>query len=104
MPSLITSLPATIRILLVFILILFVIKRKWALGNAFMLGAGSLGLAFGMGPWRILQTFLTSALLPKSLSLAVMVSLILVLSFSLEKSGQMERLLEAYQGLVRGPN
>ena len=103
MPSLITSLPATIRILLVFILILFVIKRKWALGNAFMLGAGSLGLAFDMDPLRILQSFLTSALLPKSLSLAVMVSLILVLSFSLEKSGQMERLLEAYQGLVRWP-
>ena len=103
MPPLITNLPATLRILLAFILILFVIKRKWALGHAFMLGAVSLGLVFGMDPLRILQSFLKSVLLTKTISLTVVISLILVLSHSLEKSGQMERLLAAYQGLVRWP-
>ena len=103
MTSLFVNLPAALRILLVFILILFVLKRKWTLGNAFMLGAVCLGLIFGMDPVRILKSCLISALLPKTLSLTVVVSLILVLSHSLEKTGQMERLLEAYQGLVRWP-
>jgi len=103
MSSLLATLPATIRILLVFILILLVIKRKWALGHAFILGAVSLGLIFGMDPLRILKSSLASALHPKTLSLTVVVSLILVLSHSLEKTGQMERLLQAYQGLVRWP-
>ena len=103
MMPLLESSPAMLRILLVFILILFVIKRKWALGHAFVLGALSLGLVFGMGPLSIARSFLASALLPKTLSLTIVVSLILVLSHSLEKTGQMGRLLEAYQGLVRWP-
>jgi integral membrane protein (TIGR00529 family) len=103
MPPFIETLPATLRILLVFVLILFVIKRNWDLGHAFLMGAVSLGLIFGMGPLSIARSSLASALLPKTLSLTVVVSLILVLSHSLERTGQMGRLLEAYQGLVRWP-
>lgn len=103
MIPLIDTLPAIVRILLVFVLILFVIKRKWALGHAFMLGAVSLGLVFGMPPGSLAVSAWRAALLPRTLGLIAVVSLILVLSHSLEKSGQMARLLGAYQGMVRWP-
>ena len=103
MNSLIDTLPAMLRILLVFILILLVIKRRWDLGHAFVLGALSLGVVFAMAPLSIASSALASMLHPKTLSLTVVVSLILVLSHSLEKTGQMARMLEAYKGLVRWP-
>jgi len=103
MPLLLESIPAIFRILLVFILILFAMKRKWPLGHAFALGALSLGLIFAMGPLAIARSTLSSILLPKTLSLTIVVSLILVLSHSLEKTGQMRRLLETYKGLVHLP-
>ena len=103
MSSLLDTLPAIIRILMVFVLILLVIKRKWDLGHAFVLGALSLGILFAMGPLSIAASALGSMLHPKTLSLTIVVSLILVLSHSLEKTGQMARMLEAYKGLVRWP-
>jgi integral membrane protein (TIGR00529 family) len=103
MSSLLDTLPAIIRILMVFILILLVIKRKWDLGHAFVLGALSLGILFAMGPLSIAASAFASMLHPKTLSLTIVVSLILVLSHSLEKTGQMARMLEAYKGLVHWP-
>lgn len=103
MSSLLDSLPAIIRILMVFVLILLVIKRKWDLGHAFVLGALSLGILFAMGPLAIAASAFASMLHPKTLSLTIVVSLILVLSHSLEKTGQMARMLEAYKGLVHWP-
>lgn len=103
MIPLVETLPAMLRILLVFALILLVIKRKWALGHAFVLGAVSLGLVFGMTPGPMARSVLTATLDPRTLSLTIIVSLILVLSHSLEKTGQMGRLLDAYKGMVRWP-
>lgn len=97
-------LPAVVRILLVFTLILVLIKRRWSLGNAFLIGSVTLGLIFGMDPIAIIKAIFMALAAPKTLSLAVVVSLILVLSHSLEKSGQMARLLESYKGLVRRPH
>ncbi|MDJ0988723.1 MAG: DUF401 family protein [Desulfobacterales bacterium] len=97
------TIPAVIRILFVFSLILFLIKRRWSLGNAFLAGSVALGLIFGMSPPAIIKAVTRALLDPKTMSLAVVVSLILVLSHSLEKSGQMGRLLENYKGLVRRP-
>ncbi|MDJ0810222.1 MAG: DUF401 family protein [Desulfobacterales bacterium] len=103
MLGMLDNIPAVVRILLVFALILFLMKRRWSLGNAFVTGSVSLGLIFGMPPLPIVKAVIMSLLEPKTLSLAAVVSLILVLSHSLEKSGQMGRLLENYKGLVRRP-
>jgi hypothetical protein len=103
MIAMLAALPAMFRILLVFVLILFVIKRKWDLGHAFVLGAVSMGFLFQMNPMAIAGSALGSVLHAKTLSLTIVVGLILVLSHSLEKSGQMARLLAAYQGLIRWP-
>jgi len=97
------NIPAIVRILIIFVLILLAIKRKWMLGNAFLCGALGLGLFFTMGPMAIGRSFLVAMLYPKTLSLTIIVGLILVLSHSLERSGQMARLLESFRGLLRWP-
>jgi integral membrane protein (TIGR00529 family) len=98
-----TDIPAIVRILIIFVLILLAIKRKWMLGNAFLGGALGLGLFFAMKPMVIGRSFMEAILNPKTLSLTIIVGLILVLSHSLERSGQMGRLLESFRGLLRWP-
>lgn len=98
-----TEIPAIVRILIIFVFILLAIKRKWMLGNAFLGGALGLGVLFTMGPPAIGRSFLTAISHPKTLSLTVIVGLILVLSHSLERSGQMARLLDSFRGLIRWP-
>ena len=95
--------PAIVRVGIVFVFILLAIKRKWMLGNAFLCGALGLGVLFLMGPLAISRSFLASMVHPKTLCLTIIVGLILVLSHSLERSGQMARLLESFRGLVRWP-
>jgi integral membrane protein (TIGR00529 family) len=99
--SILSSMPALIRILIVFAVILVSIHRKLALGHCFSLGAITLGLLFGLNPVEILRSAVIALSQPKTLSLAAVVSLILVLSLSMEAAGQMQRLLDRFQGLVR---
>jgi uncharacterized protein len=96
-----STIPAFFRILFVFAVIIFSIRRKLALGHCFSLGAVSLGILFGMTPLAILKSAILALSDPKTLSLAAVVSLILILSHSLETVGQMQRLLDRFQGLIR---
>ena len=95
--------PAVIRLAFAFVFILICIRKKLSLGHAFLLGAIALGIMFNLGPLDIAQGALSSVLYPKTLSLAVIVSLILVLSDSMEASGQMKRLLCSFRGLIVAP-
>ena len=99
----IDAIPAIVRIMVVFVLVLLAIKRNWSLGNAFLAGSIGLGIIFGMGPLAIIRSVGGALAQPKTMSLAVVVSLILVLSHTLEKSGQMARLLDGFKGLIRKP-
>jgi len=98
-----SALPAILRIFFAFLIILFAIQKKWSLGSAFLIGAILLGLLFGMAPLAILQSLAHSLTDAKTVSLGIIVSLILVLSHSMEKAGQMQRLLDRFQGLVVTP-
>jgi len=97
------SIPAVIRILIIFILILLAIKRKWLMGNAFLGGSMILGVVFAMSPPAIGRSLMMALVHPKTLCLSVVVALILVLSHSLERSGQMAALLNSFKGLIRRP-
>lgn len=99
----ISAVPAVVRIGLVFVMILPAIRRGWSLGTVFTAGAAGLGLMFGMGPIAIARSAAAALIHPKTVSLAVVVSLILIFSHALEKTGQMKRLLERFRGLVRRP-
>ncbi len=97
------ELPAFVRVLIVFCIILIAIRKKIALGNSFLLGSIILGLFFGLRPLPMAKTMFQSIVDPKTLSLAIIVSLILILSNSLEKAGQMQRLLQNFKGLIKNP-
>jgi integral membrane protein (TIGR00529 family) len=101
--SFILNIPAIVRILIVFVFILFAIRKKLSLGNAFILGAFLIGVLFGLKPSSMVDAVIASIIMPKTLSLAAVVTLILVLSSSLELGGQMERLLVNFRGLVSNP-
>ncbi|MDY6909958.1 MAG: DUF401 family protein [Thermodesulfobacteriota bacterium] len=97
------SVPAIVRVLVVFVVILIAIRRRFSLGNAFVSGAVLLGLLFGMNLKGIALSTLSSLVEAKTMSLSGVVCLILVLSHSLEAAGQMERLLARFQGLIHRP-
>ena len=97
------SIPAVIRVCLVFAVILFAIRKKLSLGNAFLLGALLLSLLFTMPALNLLAATGKAVIYPKTLSLALIVSLILILSNSMEQTGQMQRMLEAFKGLIANP-
>ncbi len=97
------GLPAIVKVLLVFGVVLLLIKRRWSLGNAFLAGAAGLGLIFDMTPAAILRSAVAALLNASAVSLGIVVALILIFSHTLEKSGQMARLLENFKGLIRWP-
>ena len=97
------AIPAVVRILMVFVLLLLAIKRRWLLGNAFLSGSLVLGMLFTMSPAAIGRSVVMALIHPKTLCLSIVVGLILVLSHSLERSGQMARLLNSFKGLIRRP-
>ncbi|MBE9546692.1 MAG: DUF401 family protein [Proteobacteria bacterium] len=101
--SIILNIPAIVRISIVFVFVLVLIRKRISLGNAFILGAILTGTLFGLKPAAMLISMAGSVVMPKTLSLAVMVTLILVLSSSLELGGHMERLLNNFRGLVVNP-
>jgi integral membrane protein (TIGR00529 family) len=101
--SVILNIPAILRILIVFIFVLLAIRKKISLGNAFILGALLIGVLFGLKPSSMVDAVITSIIMPKTLALSAVVTLILVLSSSLELGGQMERLLGNFRGLVSNP-
>ncbi|MCD6487013.1 MAG: DUF401 family protein [Syntrophobacterales bacterium] len=101
--SIILNIPAIVRILIVFVLVLIAIRKNVSLGNAFFLGAILTGVLFGLTPDSMLRSAAASIVMPKTLALAVVVTLILVLSSSMELGGHMERLLDNFRGLVINP-
>jgi len=99
----ILTLPAIVRVAFVFTVILILIRRKVSLGTSFLIGTIILGFGFGLRPGTIGISLLATLTDGKTLSLAAIVSLILVLSSSMEEAGQMERLLATFQGLISRP-
>ena len=97
------QIPAIVKILLVFIVILIAIRKKISLGTSLFGGSFILGLIFGMPPLSIIETAFFSLIHSKTIALSLVVLLILVLSHSMEIVGQMRRLLDSFQGMSRDP-
>ena len=101
--TLLEHIPAIIKMVIIFFLVLFCIRKKLSLGNAFLLGSLFLSILFGLKPQATITSIFASVTDPKTLSIAAVVSLILVLSSSMELAGQMQRMLKNFQGLVSSP-
>lgn len=103
MMTLLSAIPALVRIAIVFAVIIFAIRKKISLANAFMAGALLLALFFALPVTKTLAAFLECFTDPKTISLCLIVALILMLSSSLEQCGQMKRMLENFRGLIKHP-
>ena len=101
--SIFEYIPAIIRVIMVFILVLICIRKKLYLGHAFLVGAASLSILFGLKPQAVAGSAVSSIVDSRTLSIAIIVSLILILSNGMELAGQMQRLLGRFEGLVSSP-
>jgi integral membrane protein (TIGR00529 family) len=97
------NIPAIFRMIMIFLLLLICIRKKLSLGNAFLLGTLVLSLLFGLKPQATLKSIFVSITDIKTLSIVVVVSLIMILSNSMELAGQMRRMLKNFQGLISSP-
>jgi integral membrane protein (TIGR00529 family) len=95
--------PALIRILMAFICVILFIRKNISLGNAFLAGSIILSFLFGLSPSAMIKSMGASIIYPKTLSLAVIVTLILILSNSMETAGRMKLMLNKFQGLITNP-
>jgi len=92
-----------IKLALVFVLIIVLIRRKISLGTSLTTGAVVMGLWFRLSPLEILVSLFSALTSPETVILFLVVTLILILSHSLEKTGQMKRLLASFAGISRNP-
>ena len=97
------QIPALLRLAIVFALVLIAIRKHLSLGNSFLLGSVVLGILFGHRLGAIFESMVRSVIDPKTIFLAIIVGLILILSSSMEKAGQMKRLLNNFRGLIANP-
>jgi integral membrane protein (TIGR00529 family) len=98
--SIFQHIPAIIRVIMVFILVLICIRKRLYLGHAFLLGAASLSILFGLKPQAVVGSMAASIIDSKTLSIAIIVSLILILSNSMELVGALIGLLPMPGGAI----
>lgn len=92
-----------LKLLIVFTIIVLLIRKQLSLGNTFMIGSISLSILFGLSPLNMLKSMGRSISDLKTISLAIIVSLILILSHSMERCGQMKRMLDNFRGMISNP-
>ena len=64
----IDAIPAVVRIMMIFVLILLAIKRNWSQGSAFIAGSTALGLIFGLSLPAVARSAGVALLHPKTLT------------------------------------
>jgi uncharacterized protein len=98
-----SQIPALLRVAVVFAIVLIGIRKKLSLGTALLIGSLAMSLMFSFGPRQTIQSMLSSTFDLRTVTIAMIVGLILILSSSMEKAGQMQRLLKSFRGLVSNP-
>ncbi len=97
------AIPALVKTAIIFAIIILAIRKNISLANAFMAGALLLAIFFSLSFKDTAAAFFNCLSDPKTITLCLIVALILILSSSLEESGQLKRLLANFRGLVKNP-
>lgn len=98
-----THIPSVIRIFVVFVVILLAMKVKLHMSIAFLIGVGCMILLFAIPVSSALKMVFASMIGGKTLSLALLLLFIMLLSEGMALTGQMNRMLSAFQGLMKSP-
>ncbi len=97
------TLPALLKIAVIFAAVIFAIRKNISLANAFLAGALLLAFFFGLSAAGTVGAVVDSLTHPKTITLCVIIGLILIFSNSLDQSGQLRRLLASFSGLLKSP-
>ena len=88
-----------IKLVAIFIFVIVLIRKRLSLGVALSAGSILLGLWFRLSPLQIGSSMIGSLTASRTCVLLVVVTLILILSHAMEKTGQMKRLLDSFTGI-----
>ena len=92
---------AIIKVLVVFVIILILIKKKCPIGWAMLISSFILGLLFAISPREILKIFASASISPLCLELIAIMMLILILSRVLQEGGGFERIVGSLKKLIK---
>jgi hypothetical protein len=97
------TIPAIIKVLSVFGLILVLNRLKVALSIALLGGSLILGLWMKLGPGRLLESTFDSLVDLQTISLILIVGIILLMSQLMKESGHLDRIVTTFSALSRDP-
>ena len=97
----IPSIPAIIKVLLVFVLILALNKARLTLSLSLIAGSLVLGFWMNLGPVEVAGSILKSLAKLQTISLILIVGFILVLSRLMQESRHLDRIVAGFLGLAR---
>lgn len=97
------TIPAIIKVLSVFGLILVLNRLKVALSIALLCGSLILGLWMKLGPGRLLESTFDSLVDLQTISLILIVGIILLMSQLMKESGHLDRIVTTFSALSRDP-
>ena len=90
-----------LKLVLVFLVIVLLLQRKFNLGYVMLTSSIFLGLIFSIAPWKIGKTFWEAAIDFSTINLVVALVLIMFLENIMRKNLMMEKILNSMQGLVK---
>lgn len=99
----ISNLLPLFKILFVFVCMLIGIRMRLGVGPSILIGGGVLAWFTSMGAGTVLDTAVTALADEKTIFLALIVALIMVLSGLLERTGQAGRIMESLTGYLKSP-
>lgn len=103
MESLFFKIVPFLKVLAAFVVMLAGMRFKIGLGLSILLGGLAMAFMFGLGPLEWARTGTLALTQEKFLFLAAIVTLILILSDAMERSGQSRRLMDALSGYLTSP-
>ncbi|MFZ5564133.1 MAG: DUF401 family protein [Thermodesulfobacteriota bacterium] len=101
--TLLSTIPALVKMAVIFAAVVLLIRKQVSLASAFLAGALLVALLFLLPPMATLGAVIHGLFDAKTIALCIIIGLILVFSSSMEQHGQLRRLLETFRGLVKSP-
>ena len=99
--DLILSIPALIKTLCVFGLILVLNRLRLSLTVSLFIGSLALGLWMKLAPWQLISSAWFSLTRWQTISLALIVGFIFIMSQLMKESGHLDRIVESFSRLSR---
>lgn len=90
-----------IKIISVFLLIVFLLKFRWNFGAVMLLASAALGILFRLRPIDIINSAFEGIMEPSTINLAVALTLILIFENILRKTGTLKNMMASMNSLIK---